>query len=206
MVYVGQIGDMIDASQVEQAVEDTIRLWATTYLAELERQRGLPARTLKPPRDYLKLNEFDPSNPITLPACVIVSPGMTEPPVKGGQGKYTATWGIVVGIIVSANTQENTMILAKRYCAALRTMLLQQKSLGGFASGNRFLEEGYDEIPSSETDTMVAATLGFEISVDDVSTASRGLSVPPADPYAAPSPAAVITTHKITTTKKEDTP
>jgi hypothetical protein len=163
---------------VEQSMIDTLRDWFPTYLRELELQLDMTAGLLPAPKSYSKADEFEWETGQQLPAAIVISPGLAGHPLMDGERKYRATWTVAVGVIVSADTQEHTNELAKIYAAAVRAIVLQHGSLGEKAGGSEWIDEGYDDLPPDANRSMAAATMTFEIEVEDVIDRQGGPAYP----------------------------
>lgn len=164
-----QFGTIISGDLVEQAAMDTIKLWIGAYLRELERQSGRPVGKIPKPRSMTTLNQFSRVNLADqTPSLVVVSPGLAEDPSGKGDGGFTAKWAFGFAIIVSAKDQEATNSLCKLYTAAIRAVILQKSSLGGFARGTTWVDEKYDDLPPEESRTLAVGQGLFTVEVADV--------------------------------------
>lgn len=180
-------GPIFTAGRVEMAAMSTLREWMATYLAEMERQTGRPAGSLPQVRSWTTVNEFGRWPEESLPSVLLISAGLSAVPEKDGQGRYRATWGLAVAVVVSARDQASTRELAMVYSAAIRGCLMQRRSLGGVAAATEWIEERYDEIPAAHR-TLAAGISGFEVQIDDVVTTHGGPAspAPPPDPQIPP--------------------
>ena len=187
-------GPMVHASKVEAAARDTLKLWTPTYVAEMERQLGLAPRTLPLIRSWITTTDVDQWAEEALPSCLLLSTGLAETPVKDGRGSYRARFALGLALVVPPLTDDAaTDELAKVYTAVLRTVLLQQRSLGGFAAGVDWEDERYDVLPTAQR-SLAAGQVVFTVSVDAVVAARTGpRGTPPEDPYGPPPPAPEVT-------------
>jgi len=194
-MFGSEIGPMISAYDVERAALDTLRKWIDTYLGEAEAQHGRQRNSLPRPRSYTTTNSFDKWPEDQLPCVLLVSPGVLEPPQVRGDGTFYAVFSLGVAAIVSTAQMADTEELAKLYVCALRTCLIQQRSLGGFAAGTEWLDETYDDLPSEDWRSLGAGQAIFAVEVDAVAQRYHGplLSTPqppyapvPGDPFADP--------------------
>jgi hypothetical protein len=194
-MFGSEIGPMISAYDVERAALDTLRKWIDTYLGEAEAQHGRARNSLPRPRSYTTSNSFDKWPEDQLPCVLLVSPGILEPPQARGDGAIFAVFSLGVAAIVSTAQMADTEELAKLYVCALRTCLIQQRSLGGFASGTEWLDETYDDLPSEDSRSLGAGQAIFAVEVDAVAQRYHGplLDTPqppydpvPGDPLADP--------------------
>lgn len=178
-------GPMIDGSIVENAVIAHLKKWYSTYLAEVERQAGVDAGTWKRPRAWITTNEFDNFPEAQLPAVLLICPGLAGKPMKtGGHGKYRAPFSLATAVIVSAATRADAIMLSKKHSLALRAVMVQKASIGGFALGCEWIGEVYDDLGHDSSRSIAVGKSQFIIEVDDVLTQRRGpaASEPQSDP------------------------
>lgn len=188
------IGPMVHAAEVEKAARDTLQTWAPTYAAAMERELGLAPRTLPPIRSWITSTDVENWAEEALPSALLLSTGLAGPPERDGKGTFRAQWSLGLAIVVPpAGTPKDTDELAKVYTAVLRTCLLQQHSLGGFAAGVDWEDERYDVLPTTSS-PLAAGQVVFTVSVDNVVTSRQGpRGTPPEDPYTVPAPAPEVT-------------
>jgi hypothetical protein len=170
--------NIFDADTLERAVVDVLVDWMPTYLREIERQKGMQQGLLPAPRSYTSRNEWATFPEDQLPACIVVSPGLAEPPDADGEGRYRAWWSIGVGVLASAASEADTNKIAKMYGAAIRAIMVQHQSLNGIAHGIEWEDESYDDIPVEQDRTLGAAMLIFRVWVDDIVTRGAGPAFP----------------------------
>lgn len=185
-------GQIVTGRDVETAVEATLDRWLSTYLAEMERKTSRDPGSLPRIGYWIKTNRFPPPDEISLPAGIIVSPGLSEPS-RRGDGSLDAWWRIQVLVAAGGPNQEVSDELAKLYGAAIRTLLLQHGSLGGFASRLELAGEGYDAVPSNYLPVGAVTQLDCDVLVNGIGHAYGGPAVPAADPITdvPPDPPAV---------------
>lgn len=183
-------GPIFTGSEPEQAVIEILKKWYLTYIRELQVQIGWTGNSIPEPRSYTTRTRVEHYSDDQLPQCVVVSPGLYEPPKKIGGGTYRGTWMIGVGVIVSGQDEPSTKALARFYAAATRAILIQHPSLDNRAIGLEWVDESYDDIPDdADTRRVVASgTVYFRIEFEDIGTWPGGPRVPlppipPGDPY-----------------------
>jgi len=165
-------GDYITATDVSNAVQSTISYWSETYLAEMARHDGqdpttelgfLPDFASYP--DSLDLSRFPEEQ---LPACILVVPGVSLQPEKRGGGKISALWKVAIGVAVTGQDKPTTIKLAQLYTTAVRMIILQHPSLGGFATGVMWNREEFtgNIIRADDARTLAVGVLDFNVSVD----------------------------------------
>lgn len=195
-----RIGTITTGKMVRTALEATIKTWVPTYLAEISRQSGRLPTDLPVFRSYVPAIDFDRFAEDQTPTCVIVAPGTYNEPRKQSNGAYTARWAVGVGCVLVGQDRENTFELTELYAAAVRTLILQQASLGGLSDGVDWVSERYDELSVDDQRTIAAGIIQFIVDVEDVSSRHVGPVTVPLDPYVPlPEDPVVETTHLDTT-------
>jgi hypothetical protein len=180
--FTREIGRIITGRDVELAALAMLKRWSSTYLSEAERQAGRPAGSWPRIRTWTTTSEFEKWPEDQLPCVLLISPGLAGPPRPDGSGRYRAEFTMGLATIVSAARADETAALAKAYCAAFRTCLLQHQSLEGFGSGLTWLDENYDDLPSVDTRSLGAGQAIFAVEVDDISRRWNGPPYPDAPP------------------------
>jgi hypothetical protein len=190
VAFGSEVGAVVTGRDVELAALALLQRWSGTYLAEMERQSGRAPASLPRVRGWATAADFETWPEDQVPRVLLVSPGLLGPPMADGNGTYRATWSLGLGVVVSAASMDETMVLAKLYTAALRVCLLQHQSLEGFAAGVEWLDESYDDLPSIDTRSLGAGQAIFAVTVDDVSRRWGGPPTPsePPTPDTAPLP------------------
>lgn len=184
-------GTLIAACDVEAALLAQTRTWMRTYLAEIDRQHGQPVGTLPVPRAYVISGAHEKMPEDQTPAVMIVSPGMTDPPVADGQGRYTARWGVDVAVLTSARGNEHALRLARLEVLALRALLIQQQTLPDERLSVRrieFIGEHYNELDSIDDRTICLASVSLAVEIGDVTTRHAGPLAPLLPPEPDPGP------------------
>jgi len=176
--FSSEVGPVVTGRDVELAALAVLKRWSGTYLADMERRTDRPAGSLPRVRGWTTAPDFETWPEDQIPRVLLVSPGLAEPPKADGGGSYRARWTMGFGVVVSAATMDETMVLAKLYTAALRTCILQHQSLEGFAAGVEWLDENYDDLPSIDTRSLGAGQAIFAVEVADVSRRWGGPPTP----------------------------
>lgn len=179
---------IVDAGTVEDAATATLKAWSSAYLGELERQTGRDQGSLPdirawtaPEGDFRRWPEEQ------LPCLVLISPGLNGSPERHEGGRYSATWGLALAVVVSASTEAATDRLAKLYAAAMRACLVQRR-LGGLAEMVTWVGEDYTIEPADRRRTIGAARVIFDVDIGDVTTADSGPAGDPPDEPREPLP------------------
>jgi hypothetical protein len=167
-------GRIVSGADVESWCWQTLRTWISTYLAEVERQSALAAGSLQRPRGFVTSPSLDKWPEDQLPALLVISIGLSEPPLKSGDGRFRARWDMGLACVVSARTQSESRALAMRYMAALRALFVQRPSLDGNAAGTVWTGESYESLDYDDVRSLMAGIASFTVEVADVVTANAG--------------------------------
>lgn len=189
-------GHVIDRDEFEVHVMGFIELWMSTYLAEMERQKGIVPGHLPRPRSYTQVNKFEKWTQEQLPAVIVVSPGITGKPAKTGDNVYRAKWTLGIGIVIAAATEMQNRKLIGTYTAAIRKLFLDKPSLGGFAMGTDWVGENFDDMPDDSRRSIAHGSVLFVVEVDGVAVGRSGprtADPPPVDPLPDPGDWPVVT-------------
>jgi hypothetical protein len=176
-------GRIVTAYDVEQWCLATLRKWSSTYLAELERKNGIDVGDLARIRSWRTTPSFDKWPEDQLPAALLLSVGLSEPPLKEAGGVYRARWQMGLACVVSARTEALSRRNAMIYVAAHRALLTQKQSLDGQpgARGVVWQDENYVDLPYDDIRSLCSGQAIFTVEFDDVTTSEKG-PVTPDDP------------------------
>lgn len=174
-------GPVVTGQDVVSAAEATLRKWTPDYLAELAEHSGSRVRgQLSPFRAFVPMIDLSKFNEDQTPACVVIAPGIIDTPVKRSK-QVTARWALGVGCVVSGQDEANSYELATLYVAAVRMIILQQSSLGGFAEGTNWISERYDALPDIDARSFTAGVVQFGVDVNNVVDPTQGPRQPSVD-------------------------
>jgi hypothetical protein len=173
-------GPLITGTDVENAVRDTLKLWAPEYLAWVKRETG---RQLPTPRSWITSPDFDRWPEETPPSVLIMSSGTADKPIVEGDGTVRAKYDLGVAIVTQAKTEGAAAELAKLYTAVFVRILTQHRSLGGFANAVDYDGDDWDRMPDRKRKRQLAVgSAEFVVEVSDVLNVRLGPSVPREDP------------------------
>jgi hypothetical protein len=173
-------GRIVPSHVLDQAVTDTIKTWADTYLrvvAEQWNRDKLPAF-----RSYNVRPSGERWAEDQLPALIVVNAGLDAAPVRGGDGQYDAPFRVGTVIICSSKTAPEALANLGDYTAAVRAILLQHGSLGGVASGIEWVSETYNEADADAGRTQAGGVVEFVITMSYVVNRRRRPAAPDAQP------------------------
>lgn len=182
-------GRIVTGDDLERWVTETLRKWSSTYIAEVERQHGIPAGTLARPRSWVTANAIEKWPEDQLPAVIVVSVGLAENPLRNGD-RFRARWEIHIACVCSARREDEAHRMAMLYLAAHRSILVQRPSLEGRARGVDWVDEDYEPIDFDDSRTLAGGEAVFWIEVDDVVSTNSGPTTPddPLEPDTEPWP------------------
>ena len=194
---------------VEQAVMNHLDYWLPSYLAEIERQRGIRARSIPMIRAFTSSNQFRKWPDERFPTCVVISPGVVGEPLRDGEGKYRANWAAGVAVVVKGRNKSEVSEKAKLYAAAVRGAIVQHPALKAdgedeFAGGVDWVDETYTDVPVEDERTLGAAQGIFLVEVRDAVNTSAGLITAPDDPYNVPTDWPTVQTVEIRVERLEE--
>jgi hypothetical protein len=183
-------GPLLAEIDVDQAVVRTLRQWMPYYLTQAEVERDLDVGTIARPVEgsYANTLETDEFEDHQLPA-VIVTTAQMEDPMMDGDGVYRAEFRTRVSAVCRGRTPQETRAVTSVFSACVKRVMVQQSSLGGFASGVA-LRGGMLTAIDDATDAgryLAAGVSDFVVFVDAVVQAGEGPYVPPdGDPVYEP--------------------
>jgi len=160
---------IVSANQIEEALRDHLKLWMPVYLQEMELQLGRTRRKVPVPRSFMIAGALEQLRENQLPGILVQSPGITGLPYHDGSGMYTATWRMAITGLISALDQDSTRAVAKLYGAAMRAIVVQKPTLGGFAINSVWTSESYNDLPSPDGErNLTLVMVHADVTVEDV--------------------------------------
>ena len=175
-----QYGQVYGAGSVLEAGYRTLEKWLPSYVGEFNRQ--ISADVLSVPIYRDKLPDHDTLSADSNQPRLIV----TVPHTIGNVGQmgrtYQVTWRMSVEVYLYGTTDwQETQAMTMAYAAMVRTLLVQNQTLGGLSRSVIFESEEYYEGEHTSTRTTGITVLHFAVAVDNVQT----IDGPPLsdDPY-----------------------
>lgn len=178
--FTSQYGRVYGAGSVLEAGYRTLELWLPSYVAEFNRQIGatilqVPVyRTILPEYDTLSADSDQPRVILTVPHTI------------GNIGQlgrsYQVAWRLSVEVYLYGTTDwQETQAMTMAYAAMIRTLLIQNQTLGGLSRSVIFESEEFYEGEHTGTRTTGITLLHFAVEVDNV----QEIDGPPlaSDPY-----------------------
>lgn len=173
---------ILSEADLETAIIVTINTWIPTYLAEIERQAGLPAGQLTVPNTVAAAFDLNNWSEYQSPSIIVVTGPMGIPERAGGD-RYTAVYPVTVGAFLSGQKEPEVRATAQRYIAAVAALLVQNGSLGTFAATETLMIGRHVELPDPENRTLARGVVELHVTVDSILTGAAGPAAP--DPAAS---------------------
>lgn len=176
-------GEIVVASQIEDAFIAALKKWFPSYLSEIERNLSLQPHLLVAPRNYTNRNSFDAEKAEEIPKVVVISPGLAgQPQFVGRSRTYTAPWRVGVGVMTAAKTEDLANTMVKSYAAAARGIILKSGAFTNVDLGIRdvsWTNESYDDILIPDPVQLYkAAAIEFQVIIESVVAKGVGPAVP----------------------------
>jgi hypothetical protein len=121
------------------------------------------------PKSITRAATFDRFVENQLPALVIVSPGITEVPLKKGGGtskRWNISWDILVGVAVTAKTKEAVHDLCRLWCYAIRACIVDFPGCDGACTQTEWVGEQYQYLTSDSRRSLAMGAVGFVSSIE----------------------------------------
>lgn len=189
-------GDILDGSDVENALLAHLRYWMPSATAFVRRHKDPDEERW--PDGIAAIREYGVSHADAvaqkfpedqLPMLIAQSPGMEEDPVVEEGGRVSAVYGVALSAIASSVTAEDAKELARLYAAAARLAIMQNPQLDAgtgdfFADHVKMGRERNGQVRrgiEGERNLMIC-TIPFLIAVPQIMDVSGGPVVAPEDP------------------------
>lgn len=186
------IGDLVSATHVRAAIEDTLQGWLAYYLAEACRAHGLAPDHVGPPKSWQVIPDLQSATPDQYPALLVTSSGLAGPPTRDGDGKLHATWNAAVHALIRGQSYRDVADTVGIYTAAIRAVCVQHPTLGGLASTTDWRGETYDLLDARAARTLGGGRVDLQVKVGDVLDTAGPVGPPPASPLDPPDPDGVV--------------
>lgn len=171
-----QVGPIVHAGVVEQAVIATLQRWLRTYLIETARQSDLPR--IAAVKSWAVASDYDRWPEQKLPAVIVSAPGTDENPNVDGSRMYRASYELRVTVEVASANGADARLIGQVYNAAVRVALMQHRSLGGGLRATHWRGESNTTLEIGERRTRFAAQNIFSVAVRDLFTENGALTDP----------------------------
>lgn len=170
-------GPVYGGHSVQEAVYNTLQKWLPSYIAEFNRSLG--SKILVEPFEYRHRPEYR-TLPRQASAAILISVPTTVGSPEVFQSGVRANWRVEALIYVYGTKDwQETEALTQAYAACVRTCIVQQRGLGGFAETTFWDGEEYLEGEHSSGRTTGIAHVRFVVTVGNAMNIYGG--VPNAD-------------------------
>jgi hypothetical protein len=196
-----RIGRIVGPYGLALSIKHGLQDFLVAYIAEVERQDGLEARTIPEPRSYAIGADIDEKRPEhALPSVWVLIPGLDGETTRRSKGFHDATFALAVGAYVTTTNAQDTKLLLDQYARAVRECVLREAPRiirdSGYGSATvNWTDETYGEGEIRQSRTLGVYVGAFPLTVENV--AQAGVSPfpagPPADPYTPPPGLVTIT-------------
>jgi hypothetical protein len=183
-------GPIVSANDLEDRLEAILAKWLASYVYELERLHAIVPGSLPAPRSTIRSADIEHMPGDQLPALMVGSPGLTDPPTADGSGFFAARWRINLGVqFLAIGERPRALVLARIYAAAIRVAALQQCNDPALVDplgmiGVDWIDERYDLLDSIDDRTAAIAVVELGVTVGNVAQRHAG----PRDPLIGPQP------------------
>lgn len=168
-------GPLIGAPYASRAMLDTIQAWSPWYIAEVGARFGI-TDVLVPFEHWDALYDVRAMPAGLTAACWVSAPNTDpkNPPELQGDGTYWATWLVDANIVARGLEWDQTGYMLQAYALAVRSLVVQHRSLGGLVTNTAWQGEGYKEIEHTARRTTGYAVVRFAVKVNGVTSVSAG--------------------------------
>jgi hypothetical protein len=188
--------DMMSGRHVEQAVIETCVKWGEEFVAEAERQFGIPARSVPVPEagQFTTTSQtFEKWPEDATPAVLVLAPGLVGKPRREADRSLTAPVALGLGFLAgTGHGSDANREMAQLYAAAYSELMLRiPLTLLGVPLGVdsiEYVDERYNDIPGNRERMLAAARLVFVVNVRNWRSLVGGPPErdPRPDPYVDP--------------------
>lgn len=176
--------DIISLDVPEDDLTEHLKLWLPTYLAEVAEQRGLERGVYPKPKFWATTPALTMATleQVRYPAVLVVSSGAAQAPTRRGDGVYEATYVFGVACLTTGRGEQSSSQNARRYGAAIRTILMQKPGFADYVEGVNWIDERFTDYVNTEQEALSSATEIFNITIKDLGSAAGGPVQPDPDP------------------------
>lgn len=186
-------GDWVAPRQVEQAIIDHCVKWGETYVAEAERQFGIPPESIPVPAQgqfttVRRIFEKDPED--QGPAVLVINPGLAGAPRREADRTLTAPLALGLGFAMNIAIEGAGAEVAQILATAYKHLMLQPLPMLNIDRESiQLVDEKYDDVPRGAERSLGTARLVFVLWVRKWAALTGGpldRENPPPDPYEPP--------------------
>lgn len=180
-------GENVAFHEVDDVVIATLRKWLPTYIRHVNETRN-PPTPLSAPKDNNYASVLDPDwiKDHRLPGVFAATAKTVGTPKVTADGKYITTFLVVVSAVARARNPQETRRNVSLFELACRMVLVQQKDLGGFALGTKWVQgAGVRPIndPQGKGRWIAEGASQYWVMVESAVQEDTGPTVPDQAPY-----------------------
>jgi hypothetical protein len=179
-------GPIVSFHVAEQAILDLTERWFREYLAAAEKKNGFDPHTFPDLADWDVVKDFEKWPDERLPFLLVMYMGLSERPMRFGDGSYMIRAIFGASIVVSTNTKRDTRIAAGVYAAAFQAMMMQNRDLErpDLIAGFNWIDSRPSPMPAESARSLAAHQMLFQLDLKNV--VSEGGRPPEDDPREDP--------------------
>lgn len=168
-------GELYHPGELEEAVVAALRKWMPTYV---KRVGEVASQPIVPPKSYTIVSEYGKWPESALPALVVESSGLTEPPEQDGEGFLSGTFGVEVASVVQGKDAIRTRQVAMKYSLAVIGSLMQHRKLSAQVWVRDFVDLAFAGAEVSDRRTRIIAPCVFTVTLQNFINVGEGPSEP----------------------------
>jgi hypothetical protein len=174
-------GQFISPEDVIDAAVETLRTWLPTYMAEVERQKGLQPRTIpRPPTPESYHGGVDLETWVGADTPEVMVLAKPSGPPERFASSYTQGYTLTVGCLcigtgsTLAERPEDDARIVASYLGAATMLLVQQPALGGLTERLVMIAAPDVSLPDSEKRAIAQVVTEFEVWVTEIVSETAG--------------------------------
>lgn len=164
-------GPILHPGLLEKAVEEQLRRWMPTYVKRLGEVEGKPFTGIK---SYTIVSEYATFPETGLPALVVESAGLVDPPDQDGEGNLSGTFAVEVTVAVQGPNAIATRNAAMNYGTAVLGSLMQHRKLDEGIWVEKCVDLGFAGANVDQRRTRVAIAAVFHVTLENFLNVSEG--------------------------------
>ena len=168
-------GELRHPGELEEAVLEGLRKWMPTYVKRVGETSK--AEVVKP-KSYTVVSEYSRWPETQLPAIVVESGGLLEPPEEDGEGFLSGHFGVEVAVVVQGPNGLKTREAAMKYTLAIIGSLLQHRKLDEGIWVRELLDMGFSGDDVEKHRTKIVALVAFSVTLRNFINVGEGPMVP----------------------------
>lgn len=175
-------GTIVTPTIVRDDVLTMLQTWLPTYIAEVERQRDLPERSIPMPRSWTMPPDVMMMGDHVSPTVMVLPPTLQSTD-RAGDGRVSGWWEVVVGVGINAGREvEGTARLIGDYLGAIMAVVEQQRPSTAEAKLNVLSQDATVAV-AQQSRAVAMGTVTAQMYVRSLYSRRLGPPEPPENPY-----------------------